>query len=136
MSKKKHNKFKKPEPAHKRIPPEHGLLTHSAQALYDKIDSWDLRGCYVGNKKLAKQLDYSVRTITRARKELEERHVIIKAPTDPHTWMMWARYHRAVQNCPVLLYLKTRKMNNPFYSPKQESLGGQNVQGGGRQNVH
>lgn len=121
MSKKKQSGFKKRIRPHTRIPIHHGDYTRIARQLYDLIYWWGLKGCYMSNETLARQLECSTRSVQLARRQLAGDHVIIVARSNPYTSRMWARYHGAVMKCPVLWYWKDKQMDNPFYDHSQET---------------
>lgn len=123
MKRTKRKKHKKRIPAHLRIPANMGFFTWSARRLYDLIYSFGLGGCWMSNSTLAEKLLCSRRTIQYARKQLTQNMVIIIARTCPRTWIMWARYHLAVLNCPILLYPIRQEMSNPYHNPTSKSIG-------------
>ena len=123
MKRTKRKKHKRRLPAHLRIPTDKGHFTWSARRLYDLIYSFGLGGCWMSNNTLATKLRCSKRTIQYARKQLVRHMVIITARTCPRTWIMWARYHLAVQNCQVLLYPVRQEMSNPYLEPTAKSIG-------------
>lgn len=114
---------KKHIPPHKRIPFEFPLLTRSARDLYDLIFSFGLGGCWMSNQTLAAKLGVHKCTVQRARQQLVKSQLIVTARTCPRTWIMWSRFHRAVQNCQVLLYPVRQKMDNPWYVLSPQSVG-------------
>jgi hypothetical protein len=69
----------------------------------------------MSNRTIAKKLDCHRSSVQRARKLLVHRQLIITARTNPHTWIMWSRYHPGVKQCQVLLYPIKQKMDNPWY---------------------
>lgn len=115
MSRHKHLQLKKRIPPCRRIPPEHGRLTATARQLYDLVFSFGLGGCWMSNRTLASKLDCHKSSVQRSRQLLVHRQLIITARTNPHTWIMWSRYHPAVRECQVLLYPIKQKMDNPWY---------------------
>ncbi len=115
MTKKKKSTQKKRTPPHKRIPPDRGHLTRTTQALYNLIYFFGLGGCWMSNRTVGRKLQCCRRTVQRARKQLVMTQIIVTARTNPHTWIMWSRYHPAVRNCQLLLYPTRQKMDNPYY---------------------
>ena len=131
MGKRRPKNYKKKLPAHLRIPPEYGTLTKTICAIYDLIYSFGLGGCWMSNRTIARKIPCSKRTVQRARKALFQKEIIIKAWTNPHTVIMWARFHKAVENCQVLFYPIRQKMDNPYYllSPQRERVTNQPFRG-------
>ena len=110
-------------PPHKRIPGDRGLLTRTTRTLYDLIYFSGLGGCWMSNQTISRKLQCCTRTVQRARSKLVKCQIIITARTNPHTWIMWSRYHMAVKNCQVLLYPHRQKMDNPWYVLAPDSSG-------------
>ncbi len=110
-------------PPHKRIPAERGLLTRTTRTMYDLIYFFGLGGCWMSNQTISRKLQCCTRTVQRARRRLVKCQIIITARTNPHTWIMWSRYHMAVKNCQVLLYPHRQKMDNPYYVLASDSGG-------------
>lgn len=100
---------------HRRIPKEHGRLTGIARQLYDLIYAFGLGGCWMSNRTIAGRIECCIRSVQYARIKLVKARVIVTARTCPHTWAMWSRFHKAVQNCQVLLYPVRQQMDNPWY---------------------
>jgi len=125
MTKPKKPKYIKRPPANRRIPFEHGTFTRTAEDLYDLIFFYGLGGCYMSNRTLSHKIRCSRRSVQYARQQLVRNQVIITVRVAPKTWMMWARFHSAVMNCPVLRHSKSKKayssMDNPFYVEKTNS---------------
>ena len=114
-------KFKKHYPPHKYIPADRGKLTALARELYDLVYDLGLKGCWMSNRTIAKRLGCSKLSVQRCRKQLEKRQVIVSARAGRCTWRMWARYHKAVRNCPVLRFRQGPTMDNPFYISEADS---------------
>ncbi len=110
-------------PPHKRIPAERGLLTRTTRTLYDLIYFFGLGGCWMSNQTISSKLQCCTRTVQRARRRLVKCQIIITARTNPHTWIMWSRYHMAVKNCQILLYPHRQKLDNPYYVLAADSGG-------------
>jgi len=108
-------KTKRRPPPHKRIPADHGKLTPTARQLYDLIFSLGLGGCWMSNATIAFKLDCRKLSVQRARQLLVKRQAIVTARTNPHTWIMWARYHPALKRAQILLYPVAQQMDNPYY---------------------
>ena len=123
MRKRKSQKYRKITPPNKRIPYDRGTFTRSERDLYDLIFAFGLGGCWMSNFTISQKLCLCERTIQRARQKLFKSEVIIIARTNPRTWMMWARYHRAVQQCQVLLFPVRQKMDNPYFVLDPKSSG-------------
>ena len=115
MPRRKKPKLKKRIPPCRRIPLEHGHLTATARQLYDLVFSFGLAGCWMSNRTLASKLQVCRRSAQYARKLLVHRQLIITARTNPHTWIMWSRFHPGVKQCQILLYPIKQKMDNPYY---------------------
>jgi len=115
MPRRKKPKLKKRIPPCRRIPLEHGHLTATAKQLYDLVFSFGLAGCWMSNRTLASKLQVCRRSAQYARKLLVHRQLIITARTNPHTWIMWSRFHPGVKQCQILLYPIKQKLDNPYY---------------------
>jgi hypothetical protein len=115
MTRRRKHKTKRRPPPYKRIPQDHGKLTSTARQLYDLIFSLGLGGCWMSNATLAYKLDTCTRSAQRARQLLVKRQLILTARTNPHTWIMWARYHPALKHAQILLYPDAQQMDNPYY---------------------
>lgn len=115
MRKKKPRHYKKRFPPHKRIPFDRGLFTHTARNLYDLVFSYGLGGCWMSNFTIQGKLGCCRRSVQYARQLLVKRQVIVTARTNPHTWIMWSRYHPAVENCKILLFPIRQSIDNPYY---------------------
>ena len=118
MAKKKKRKFKKfARPPHTYISKRMGRLTPTAKVLFDLIFYFGLGGLYMSNETIARHLNCATRSVRRARRQLEERNLIVSARSNPYTVTSWNRYHPAVRDCEWLLYPKNQRLENPFYQP-------------------
>jgi len=125
-------KYKKRIPPHLRTPDRSQALTYSQKRLYDLIFSFGLGGCWMSNHTLCTKLSLTRRTIQIARKALFQQEYIIIARTNPHTFIMWSRYHKAVENAQVLYYPVKMVMDNPYYAIESEAIGAQSAGERGR----
>ncbi len=123
MPKKKSRTFSKRKPPYLRLPPKHGKLTPTAKNLYDLIFFYGLGGCWMSNLTITKHITCSRSSVQRARKLLVKRQLIITARANPHTWVMWSRYHQAVEHCQTLLYPKNQQLDNPWYIIQEDPKG-------------
>ena len=63
--------------------------TAAARWLFDEVHNYGPKGCYKSNRTLARESEFTRRTIQLARKWLVEHQVILTARTLPRTWSMW-----------------------------------------------
>ncbi|MBA7627353.1 hypothetical protein ES703_34815 [subsurface metagenome] len=92
--------------------------TAAARWLFDEVHNYGPKGCYKSNRTLARESEFTRRTIQLARKWLVEHQVILTARTLPRTWSMWNPAHSAVK-CRQVLYYKGGEMDNAFYEPAE-----------------